>query len=149
MIIPDVSTFGTVGEVINYIYRVENTSLVPVAGPIAVDSNISTDEACPPVNTVGNNDNNLDPSEVIVCTSSYTVVQADIDNGSITNTATANGDGGATTTNTAISTVQSAGVPPVTDDYIAIPTLTEWAMALLAFLFLMVAMTYLRRKQTA
>ena len=148
-ITPDVASYGTVGEIIHYTYEITNTSQLVVAGPIVVDSDISTDEVCPAVNTVGNNDDNLDPDEVIVCTSTYTVVQADIDNGSITNTATASGDGGQVTTNTVLSTVTAAGVPPVTDDNVAIPTLTEWAMALLAFLFLMVAMTYLRRKQTA
>ena len=144
VITSDVDTFGTVGDVINYTYQVTNTGLVPVAGPIVVDSDISTDEACPAVNTVGNNDDNLDPAEVINCTSTYTVVQADIDNGSITNTATASGDGGVVTTNTVVSTIAA---DEALDEFVAIPTLNEWAMMLLSFLFMLAGITYLRRRQ--
>jgi hypothetical protein len=53
----------------------------------------STDESCPAVSTVGNNDGNLDPGESITCTASYTVTQADVNAGSVTNTAFATAGG--------------------------------------------------------
>jgi hypothetical protein len=48
---------------------------------------------CPAVTTVGNLDGELDPGEAITCTASYSVTQADLNAGSVTNTATASADG--------------------------------------------------------
>lgn len=84
-----VSTFSAAGEVINYNYIVSNTGSTPLAGPVIV-----TDPprvvTCPDVNTVGNGDIYLDFNEAITCTSSYTITEADVNTGSVTNLATAN-----------------------------------------------------------
>jgi len=48
---------------------------------------------CPAVNTIGNKDNSLDPDEKLVCSNTYTIAQADLDKGSLTNVAMADVNG--------------------------------------------------------
>jgi LPXTG-site transpeptidase (sortase) family protein len=98
--------YSAVGGTIGYQYVVTNTGNVSLTGPVTIADDQTTDESCPAVNTVGDLDGELDPLESITCTASHTVTQADIDAGSLTNTATASADG--TTSNedseTAIAT---------------------------------------------
>ncbi len=84
--------FNKVGQTINVGYVVTNNGGTPLAGPVAILDTQGT-VACPEVNTVGNADGSLDPTESITCTSSYVIAQADINNGSITRTATASAGG--------------------------------------------------------
>jgi uncharacterized repeat protein (TIGR01451 family) len=65
--------------------------------------------SCDDVNAVGNNDDNLDPGEVVNCTSSYTVTRADAQAGSVINTATASM--GSTSSNTVMLTTVTATTP--------------------------------------
>jgi uncharacterized repeat protein (TIGR01451 family) len=74
--------------VISYSYLVTNSGNVRLAGPVTVADNKAT-VSCPAVTTVGNNDSFLDPGEAVTCTASYTITQADLNNGSVTNTARA------------------------------------------------------------
>jgi uncharacterized repeat protein (TIGR01451 family) len=86
---PDTSvTYNTVGQVIKYNHNVKNTGSSSTPGPVTV-----TGATCPEINTSGNNDGILDVNETLVCTSTYTITQADLDRGSVTNivTATVNG----------------------------------------------------------
>ncbi len=78
------SALTAAGQIIEYTYNVKNTGAVAVPGVITV-----TGASCNQINTVGNQDGNLDPGESVVCTYQYTVVQADIDNGSVVNNAMA------------------------------------------------------------
>ena len=81
--------FSTVGDVLTYEYTVENTGNVLISDLTVSDDKISAVSCA--VSTVGNNDANLDPSEIVICTGSYTVNQADLDAGSVTNIASATG----------------------------------------------------------
>ncbi|HXF86185.1 MAG TPA: LysM peptidoglycan-binding domain-containing protein [Anaerolineales bacterium] len=81
--------FNTVGQTINYRYSVTNTGALPLAGPVIVLDNKIPNVSCPDLSTIGNQDNALDPNETLVCTSTYSITQADLDAGSVTNTATA------------------------------------------------------------
>jgi uncharacterized repeat protein (TIGR01451 family) len=65
--------------------------------------------SCDDVNAVGNNDDNLDPGEVVNCTSSYTVTLADAQAGSVINTATASM--GSTSSNTVMLTTVTTTTP--------------------------------------
>ena len=80
--------FNRVGQAINYSYAVTNAGNAALAGPVIItdDKVIAT---CPAVNTVGNNNNNLDLNENITCTGSYSITQADLNAGSVTTNTTA------------------------------------------------------------
>src|SRR2546423_138602 len=73
-------TYDTVGQTINYSYVLKNTGNVPLSGPFTV-SDDKTTVSCPATGS-------LAPDASISCTASYSVSQANLDNGSVTNTAT-------------------------------------------------------------
>jgi uncharacterized repeat protein (TIGR01451 family) len=79
-----------------------------VVGPVVVDDD-KVEVDCGKVNEVGNLDDNLDPGEVLECTSSYTVTRADAQAGSVTNKATAYM--GSTSSNEAVLTVDTETTP--------------------------------------
>lgn len=99
---PDTSvSYNAVGQVIKYNHNVKNTGSTSTPGPVTV-----TGATCPEINTTGNNDGILDVNETLVCASAYTITQADLDRGSVTNivTATVNGiNSNQATTTVAIS----------------------------------------------
>jgi uncharacterized repeat protein (TIGR01451 family) len=78
-------TYAAVGDVIDYEFLVTNTGTATIDGPVTVADDKTT-VTCPPTAS-------LDPSDSVSCTSSHTITLADIDAGSITNTATASADG--------------------------------------------------------
>ena len=79
------TSFDAVGDVLTYEYAVENTGNVFVSAIAVTDDKIAS-VTCD-VAATGNNDANLDPGETVICTASYTVTQADIDAGEVTNNA--------------------------------------------------------------
>ncbi|MEZ4663482.1 MAG: hypothetical protein R2911_38560 [Caldilineaceae bacterium] len=106
------STYSSINDTITYSYIVTNTGNVPLAGPVTVaDDKIGTPNTvtCADVSTVGNGDGNLDVAESLTCTAAYAISQADLDNGSVTNTATASADG--TASNQATATVAAVQNP--------------------------------------
>ncbi len=76
------TTYGAAGNVINYNYLVTNTGTTTISN-VGVSDNLVASVSCP--------DSSLAPNASETCTGSYTVTQADVDAGSVTNTATANG----------------------------------------------------------
>lgn len=86
---------------------VTNTGTVSLAGPVVVGDN-RTAVTCPAVSTIGNRDGLLDPQEALTCTASYTVTQADLDAGKVTNIASASAAG--TTSNPSSTTVTAVQV---------------------------------------
>ncbi|MGB6993400.1 MAG: hypothetical protein WBG00_09260, partial [Thermoanaerobaculia bacterium] len=81
----DPTTYDAADDVISYSYLVTNTGNVTISQPITIDDDIATDELCPATPT------SLAPGDSITCTASHTITQADLDTGSVTNTATATG----------------------------------------------------------
>ena len=141
--ISDVAEYSGAGEIITYSYLVSSTGNAPVIGPITVaDDKVTV--SCPAVDTVGNGDGNLDPGEQIVCTATHAVVADDITAGFITNVATASG---IDQTDSIEDIVTVNYLPPGTPFSEPIPTLSEWSRMLLSFLFLLMGVAYLRRKQ--
>ena len=84
------TSYSAVGDVLDYSFKVTNSGNVTLTGPFTVADNKATDESCPATAS-------LAPGAFITCTASYTVTQADLDAGSVINTATGSGTFGATT----------------------------------------------------
>ena len=78
------TNYAAVGDVLHYSYLVTNTGNVTLTGPFTVTDDRSTDETCPATAT-------LAPGASITCTATYTITQADLDAGSVTNIASAHG----------------------------------------------------------
>jgi LysM repeat protein len=106
-------TYNTVGQVINFQYEVTNSGGTAIGGPVTVSDN-KTVVTCPPVNTVGNMNGDLDPGEKIDCTSSYAITQADLNAGSVTSNTTASAGGILSNTATTTVSMNSAQVLELT-----------------------------------
>ncbi|HHX7304720.1 TPA: DUF7507 domain-containing protein [Legionella anisa] len=85
--------YTAAGQNINYRYRVTNTGNGTLSNIVVADDKVTSGIICP-VTT-------LAPNSFTICTGVYTTTQADVDNGSVTNQATASG------TNTQGTTVTS------------------------------------------
>lgn len=76
--------FSAPGQVVHYSYLVTNSGNVTLTAPITISDNKIATVSCPALPGAG-----LAPAASITCTASYSVTQADIDAGSVTNSATA------------------------------------------------------------
>jgi hypothetical protein len=76
------ATYTAVGDVISYSYELTNGLNVALYPPYTITDDKSSDESCPAVPA------SLAPGEAVTCTASYTITQADVDAGSVTNLAT-------------------------------------------------------------
>ncbi len=95
---------SAVGQVVSYSFVVRNSGNVTLAGPFTVADDKTTNEACPATAS-------LAPGASITCTASYTITQADLDNGSVTNVASASNGTVTSPTDTAtVTAVQSPGL---------------------------------------
>jgi uncharacterized repeat protein (TIGR01451 family) len=78
------TSYSAVGDVLDYSFKLTNSGNVTLTTPFTVDDNRATNETCPATAS-------LAPGAFITCTASYSVNQADLDAGSVTNTATGSG----------------------------------------------------------
>src|SRR5205814_565378 len=74
------TSYIAVGDVLHYSYTLTNTGNVTLSGPFTVSDNKTT-VTCPATTT-------LAPGSSITCTATYSATQADLDGGSVVNTAT-------------------------------------------------------------
>lgn len=82
----NVQTFDAVGDVIDYRFRVTNTGNVSIDGVEIAEDSFSGAGSPPEVTCP---EGVLLPGQFLDCTATYPVVQADLDSGSVSNTATA------------------------------------------------------------
>ena len=82
------TTYDAVGDVISYSYLLTNSGNVTLVGPFTVTDDKAT-VTCPATPT-------LAPLAFITCTASYTITQADLNAGSVNNTAQGHGSFGTT-----------------------------------------------------
>ncbi|WP_460572916.1 beta strand repeat-containing protein [Humibacter soli] len=85
---PSAADAYTAGQVISYSYVVTNTGNVPVTGIQVNEVTFTGSDALSAIDCPATS---LDPAAQLTCTASYTLTQADVDSGSLTNTATATG----------------------------------------------------------
>ena len=78
------TTYDSVGDIIGYSYLVTNSGNVTLAGPVTVADDKAT-VVCPAGGLV--------LLALMTCTASYTITQADLDGGSVKNTAMASANG--------------------------------------------------------
>ena len=98
-------TYGQVGEVIDYSYLVTNSGNITLNGPFFVNDDKAS-VICPATAS-------LAPGASITCTATYTITQADLDAGSVTNTASATNETTTSpTTSETVTAVRPAPPPP-------------------------------------
>ena len=98
-----------------------------LSGPFTVSDNKTTNESCPATPT-------LAPGASITCTSSYTITQADINSGSVTNIASATN--GVVTSPTDTETVTAVQAPALTIVKSAIPSTYSAVGAVISYSYL-------------
>jgi uncharacterized repeat protein (TIGR01451 family) len=106
--------YAAVGDVVSYDYAVTNTGNVTISALTVIDDKIAT-VTCP-VTT-------LAPQASTTCTGSYTITQADLDAGSVTNIATASAEPPAGTVLVPVTdteTVAASATPTLTLDKTAV-----------------------------
>ncbi len=88
-----VSVYGYAGQVISYSFLVTNSGNAILSGPVLINDNLTTNESCPALSTVGDFDNFFDPGESITCSATYTILAADLVAGTVNNIASASAGG--------------------------------------------------------
>ena len=101
------SDFAAVGDVLDYEYDVTNTGNVTITDPISVSDDKIASVTCPALPAGG-----LLPTAVLTCAGSYSVTQADLDAGEVTNIASATD--GTTTSPDVDATVTATQTPALT-----------------------------------
>jgi len=95
------TSYASVGDVLDYTFEVTNSGNTTIVFPITVSDSRIADVMCPALPAGG-----LAPNASITCTGSDIVIQADLDSGSVENTATAT-DGVATSAPAMYSIIHS------------------------------------------
>jgi uncharacterized repeat protein (TIGR01451 family) len=106
------TTYDAVGDTLSYSYLVTNTGTVTITTPITVSDDRIVAPAtvsCPALPV-----NGLAPGASLTCTASYSVTQIDLNQGSVTNTATASD--GTTTSAPDTVTINATQLPAITLD---------------------------------
>ncbi len=101
------TSFDAVGDQLHYNYLIKNEGNVTLTAPFTVTDNKTT-VSCPTAPA------SLAPGETITCTATYTIIQADLDAGEVTNNATAHN--GAIDSNEDSVTVDAESTPAMSID---------------------------------
>ena len=100
------SDYDTVGDTLDYDYVVTNSGNTTITNPLSVSDNRIALVSCPALPSGG-----LLPTQSVTCSATYVVTQADIDAGSVTNTAFSTD--GSVTSPTVDETVDAAQAPAI------------------------------------
>ncbi len=99
--------YNAVGNTVSYEYLVTNNGNVTITNAIQVEDDKIAAVSCPALPQ-----NGLAPKATLTCSASYTIVQADLDAGQVTNRATATD--GTVTSNAAVATAKATVAPGLT-----------------------------------
>ncbi len=130
------TTFSAAGQTITYSFLAKNTGNVTITS-LAINDSLTAPAA--PALTVSCPTTTLAPAAVVTCTATYTTTQADVDDGSISNSATASGhtpSGPTTTSPPSTATVPANPAPALTVTKSANPTSVTTAGQQIAYSFL-------------
>jgi uncharacterized repeat protein (TIGR01451 family) len=108
----------TVGQVVTYSFVVTNTGNVTITDPTIDDSKFSGTGQLSPI-TCPAESATMAPAAVVTCTATYTLTQADVDAGKVTNTATVGGN-----------TPDGGNTPPSPPSTVTVPNTPHPALAL-------------------
>ncbi|GAB3614731.1 DUF7507 domain-containing protein [Humibacter ginsengisoli] len=111
-------TAAAVGEKITYTFTVTNTGNVTITDPQVADTGFTGHGTLSPI-VCPTGPITLTPGQVETCTATYTVVQADVDAGSISNAATVGG-----------TPPHGNPIPPVPSNPVVVPTNPHPALSL-------------------
>jgi hypothetical protein len=120
-VVKSASTDGAsykVGEVVTYSFVVTNTGNVTITDPKIDDSKFSGTGELSPI-TCPAESATMAPAAQVTCTATYTVTQADVDAGKITNTATVGG-----------TTPDGGNTPPSDPSTVTVPDTAQPSLAL-------------------
>ncbi|WP_420367184.1 DUF7507 domain-containing protein [Curtobacterium sp. L1-20] len=107
-----------VGQVVTYSFVVTNTGNVTITDPTIDDSKFSGTGQLSPI-TCPAESATMAPAAVVTCTATYTLTQADVDAGKVTNTATVGG-----------KTPDGGNTPPSPPSTVTVPNTPHPALAL-------------------
>ncbi len=138
----DPEQFEAAGETISYTFTVTNSGPAILSGPVLIDDPLIPDVSCPPVSSIGDNDNFFSPDDgELVCTGTYVTTEEDVSAGRVENTATATAGAGTPSApaiesepDTAITAIGGGmELPPIesSDEPVPIPVGGGWALWLL------------------
>lgn len=127
-VVPSSSLYQTAGQVITYTYTLVNNGGASLSGPFVINDNIVTGITCtnPPGTLVSLGS--------FQCTGTYVITQDDLNNGTVTNTATATA-GGTPSVNTATSTISTIAQPKLTLSIQTTPEASSKAGALITYTY--------------
>ena len=104
----DPVTYNNVGDLITYSYDIKNTGNVTL-GPVQF---LINDDKFDAQFNCGSDATSIDPNATVFCSRTYTITQADLNAGSVTNTATVTD--GTTTSASVAGTINKSGPAPGT-----------------------------------
>lgn len=132
--------YSEVGNTISYSLLAENTGSVTLSDVIISDPGVTVSNCMPAQGGT------LEPGETMLCSASYSVIQADLNAGSFSNTAMVVGTAPNSdqVSDTDSATASATGIGAVT-----IPTLSQWGLILMAGFLALFAFVSLTRQNRA
>ncbi len=132
------TTVAAVGAVVTYSFAVTNSGNVTLTNVAVTDTQTAPAAALTSGPTCPAGATSMAPGASVTCTATYTVTQADLNNGSINDSATAAGTnpaGGTTTSTPSAATVSTVQGPSLTISKTASPTTVSTVGAAVTYTF--------------